>query len=204
MVTNNSSDYSPTQYAVQTGGALGTLNSLSVGATNSILQGSTGAQPSFTTTPQLTGLGIGAASTGSGLTFDGVNTLEKYVLSGLTPGVAFGGGTTSITYSVQTGSALQIGNCVFIAIFITLTSKGSSTGTMTFTGLPITSATSDVILLCDAANITFTGNYLAAYIPSGGTVGNIQQVTSAMAVANLTDTNFANNSSFQISGFYYV
>ena len=204
MVTNNSCDYSPTQHSVQVGGANGTLTSLAVGASNSICQGVGSSDPTFTTTPQLVGLGIGAASTGSGLTFDGVSTMSSYVQGTWTPGVAFGGGTTGITYSFQIGYYTRIGNCVFIYGLVTLTSKGTSTGLVTFTGLPITAATASVMVNIEPQVITFTGNYLTGTVTSGTTTGTIQIVASGSATTQLQDTNFANTSNFRISGFYYV
>lgn len=205
MVTQNSSNYSPTNHAVQVGGASGTLTSVTVGASNSICQGVSASDPTFTTTPRLVGLGIGAASTGSGLTFDGSSTLANFVdKTSFTPGIAFGGGTTGITYTNQSGFYTRIGNCVFFSLNIVLSNKGSSTGTMTFTGLPITSATATVVAACDTSTVTFTGNNLVASIASGGTVGNIGIVTTALGVTNLADTAFANTSAVRIAGFYYV
>jgi hypothetical protein len=48
MPTNNSCDYSPTQYNVQTGGTQGTLNNVAPGATGTVLtsNGPT-SQPTF-------------------------------------------------------------------------------------------------------------------------------------------------------------
>jgi hypothetical protein len=53
MVTNNSCDYQPTQYNVQTGGIQGTLNNVAPGISGTVLT-STGAtsQPTFQAAPQ--------------------------------------------------------------------------------------------------------------------------------------------------------
>src|SRR5690349_12758308 len=53
-----------------------------------------------------------------------------------TPVLKFGGATTGITYSTQTGSYIAIGSLVFVSVNITLTSKGTATGTATIEGLP--------------------------------------------------------------------
>lgn len=55
-----------------------------------------------------------------------------------TPVLKFGGGVVGITYGTQTGRYTRIGNMVFVRLRIVLTSKGSSTGTATITGLPFT------------------------------------------------------------------
>lgn len=204
MVTNNSSDYSPTQHSVQVGGINGTLTSLAVAASNSVCQGISASDPTFTTTPQLVGLGIGAASTGSGLTFDGSSTMSSYVQGTFQLGLAFGGATTGITYSAQNGFYTRIGNCVFIYGQFGLTSKGSATGAMTFTGLPITAATASVEVSIEPQNVTYTGNYLTGTVTSGGTTGTIQIVTTATTTTQLTDTNFSNTSTIRVSGFYFV
>lgn len=129
-----------TQHGVLIGGASNAVSSLGVAASNSVLQGSTGADPSFTTTPQLVGLGIGAASTGSGLTFDGVNTLANYVTGGtFTPTLA--GGTTAgtTTYTLQYGYYTLIGNIVQIIGYINC-SAATGTGIIVIGGLPFTIA----------------------------------------------------------------
>lgn len=56
-----------------------------------------------------------------------------------TPGLAFGGGSTGITYSRQSGSYQIIGNKIFAEYSINLTSKGTATGAATLTGLPVAS-----------------------------------------------------------------
>lgn len=204
MATNNEDNYSPTNHAVQVGGASGTLTSLTVGANFSALQGSTGADPAFTTTPRLVGLGIGADSTGTGLTFDGSSTLANYAIGTFTPGVAFGGGTTGITYSTQVGFYTRIGNAVFFSLNVVLTSKGSSTGTLTVTGLPFTAATQSTRCTAQVQNVTFAGNYLSASVTNASTNIGITRVTTGTGTSALTDTAFANNSTLLISGFFYV
>lgn len=64
MVTNNSSDYSPTQYNIQTGGASGTLNNVAPSATSGVPVISQGAssQPVFGTAV-VAGGGTGITST---------------------------------------------------------------------------------------------------------------------------------------------
>jgi len=75
-----------------------------------------------------------------GLTFDdGTNVLANYVdFSSWTPVLEFGGATTGITYTVQTGSYVRIGNVVFVRVSFQLSSSGSATGNATITGFPFT------------------------------------------------------------------
>jgi hypothetical protein len=55
-----------------------------------------------------------------------------------TPGVAFGGAAVGVTYdAVTNGSYTRIGNLVTARGYVKLTNKGSSTGVMTITGIPV-------------------------------------------------------------------
>lgn len=152
-------------------------------------------------------LGVGAITTTGLLTVDGqikfpatqnassdANTLDDYEEGTWTPGISFNGGTTGITYSVQNGQYIKIGQ--FVSAFfsdIRLTSKGSDTGTARVTGLPFTqagggfgtckyytglSSISTIIFNCQAGQ---TYVLVSAF----GAV-NIQSVTDS----NFTDTSF--------------
>lgn len=57
-----------------------------------------------------------------------------------TPGIAFGGGSTGVTYAGQIGNYFRIGDEVIAYFYLELTSNGTSTGAVTITGLPVTSA----------------------------------------------------------------
>ena len=62
--------------------------------------------------------------------------LDHYEEGSWTPVLKFGGGSTGITYSARDGSYTRIGRQVTVNFMIEMTSKGSSTGTATITGLP--------------------------------------------------------------------
>ena len=68
------------------------------------------------------------------------NLLDDYEEGTWTPVLQFGGGTTGIAYGTQDGVYTKIGRTVHFSFRIILTSKGSSTGQATITGLPFTSA----------------------------------------------------------------
>jgi hypothetical protein len=68
-----------------------------------------------------------------------VNTLDDYEEGTWTPALTIGGGTTGITYSVQTGKYSKVGNIVSISIEIVTSSKGALTGSVAMAGLPFTS-----------------------------------------------------------------
>ena len=66
------------------------------------------------------------------------NTLDDYEEGTWTPALNFGGGSTGITYSGQLGTYVKIGKLVWLNCRLTLTAKGSSTGSARVTGLPFT------------------------------------------------------------------
>lgn len=104
-------------------------------ANNAVLNTNGSGVPSITATPQITGLGIGAASTGSGLTFDGSNTLANYATGTFTP-TAVGSGTAgTTTYSTQNGYYTRIGNLVFLQGHVAFTAATGS-GDLTLGGFP--------------------------------------------------------------------
>lgn len=141
------------------------------------------------------------------VSFDGgTNNLANFVnTTSWTPTLRFGGGSTGITYSTQTGSYFRIGPVIFFSFTIALTNKGSSTGAATVAGLPVTVGTSPT---CSggAFTITYTAGYSSVILePAAATTTlNLNQAGSGVAYTNLTNTNFANTSLIGGSGFYYV
>lgn len=123
-----------------------------------------------------------------------------------TPTLRFGGGTTGITYSTQTGTYNIVGRTVYFQIRITLTSKGSSSGIADIiaTALPTPAAGPfPCSLVC--GNLTFASGFLVAGVRnSSGFNILIQNPISASASANLFDTAFANDSNITINGHYFI
>lgn len=124
----------------------------------------------------------------------------------MTPGVSFGGGTTGITYSLQTGTSRRRANQIWANGFITLTSKGSSTGAALITGL---------LYACRNNNDSFTtacvemfnvsraaGHQQQSRSDINATTISLQQISEAGTNANISDANFANDSSLMFSMAY--
>jgi len=141
-----------------------------------------------------------------------VNANAQTIITGLgtfTPIVAFGGGSTGVTYAFRVGNYIRVGNMIFFALDALLSNKGSDTGTLTIAGLPI---------VCSAAwcpggvkagavgvsNVTFAGKYLVANVVPSTDQMDVFNVPSAGVFTVLTDTNVANNSEFYATGFYPV
>ena len=79
------------------------------------------------------------ASSQSGIT-TGDETLDHYEEGTWTPTITFGGGSTGVTYSVNTGRYTRIGNRVFVSCYILLSDKGSSDGVPRVAGFPFLAA----------------------------------------------------------------
>ena len=142
-----------------------------------------------------------------GLTFDdGTNIMANYEApTSWTPVLAFGGGSTGITYSTQEGYYSRIGNIVWYSVFIVLTNKGSSTGINTITGLPYTPLATSSFLLGEVDYISATGGYsLGGVMGSGDTSISIRAIIDSANRVIITETSFANNSVIVGSGYYFI
>lgn len=118
-----------------------------------------------------------------------------------TPTLAFGGGSTGITYAGQTGSYTRIGNIVTFTLSLVLTNKGSSTGAAIISGLPYNAA-STCICAISASSLTFVG-MVSCRVLGDSTIALDSYATTATRV-QLTDTAFVNSTFVQITGSYLV
>src|SRR5437899_10514888 len=129
-------------------------------------------------TVQTTAIGFPATQ----LPSTNVNTLDDYEEGTWTPALAFGGGTTGITYGTQAGGYTKVGNRIDAWFRIVLTSKGSSTGAASITGLPFTIANTN-----EASGATCTLNFanmttsVVGMIAAAGTTIN----TTTVAILHL-------------------
>jgi hypothetical protein len=115
-----------TNHGVLIGAGTSAITQLAVGATNSVLQGSTGADPSFTTTPTVTSISFGGSA---------LSTFTDW--TSWTPTVTGGSSAGSTTYSNQTGYYSRIGNIVVVQFNVTYTAA-TGTGNLIIGGLPLT------------------------------------------------------------------
>lgn len=119
-----------------------------------------------------------------------------------TPVVAFSGASVGVAYATQSGSYTRVGNVVTFSVNITLTSKGSSVGTLQVTGLPYTSAALNQII-----NAPYISNVIGGV---ANAVGNISASGSVLTFFNaqvnatdvLKDTNVSGNTTINITGSY--
>lgn len=132
------------------------------------------------------------------------NTLDDYEEGTFTPGITFGGGSTGITYTTQTGHYTKVGRLVFGVVNVTLSAKGSSTGAMTITGLPFAAALANYAHgVGYAAAFTGLTGALTVLTNSGATTLSVYQSAAATYTAVL-DTAATNTTALRINFFYMV
>lgn len=122
-----------------------------------------------------------------------------------TPGIAFGGGTTGITYSTQSGNYTKIGNAIIASGFIVLTNRGSSDGELQITGFPVPMGPSWGMAGCFSFaylnSITYTGQ-IQGLMQINTTIAKINQTTEAGVFSSLTRANTADTTSMVFTVIY--
>lgn len=122
-----------------------------------------------------------------------------------TPVLKFGGGTTGITYSIQTGHWYRVGDLYLVKCDIALTAKGSSTGSATITGVPVAPATgqSGCMGLLYYYNLTgMSARSMVARIDAGATLITLAWNTADSGPADITDAAFVNDTRLIFTGTY--
>lgn len=185
--------------------AANTVTGLSNGTNGQVIIAATGAVPAYAS----------LTSTAGSLTYTtGANTLNIDIANfvgktSFTPVLAFGGASVGITYSTQVGFYSRTNGVVYFSINIVTTSKGSSVGAATITGLPVASANDGNSYIfplekVDAAVLaTVTGFF--TQLPANSAVLSLNFETAATSGAGgLVDSNFNNAITLVITGFYFA
>lgn len=148
--------------------------------------------------------------TANGLCFNGdtaaANALDDYEEGTWTMGISFGGASVGVTTSANTGTYTKIGRQVTVNGLLTLTSKGSSTGSVNITGLPFAIANTSSnysSATMRLSGVTFA-NQFQAYGAIGLTTIAIDEITEAGVVTELTNSDFANDTTVVVSLTYFV
>lgn len=127
--------------------------------------------------------------------------LDWYQEGFFTPTLLFGGANTGMTGTFS-GRYTRIGNRVFYDINITLTAKGSATGTATLGALPFTSAS--YVGASQAAWFQTLAAGVASVFATVGASGTTISLSklAAGAAASMADTDFNATSALRITGSY--
>lgn len=123
-----------------------------------------------------------------------------------TPGLTFGGGSTGMTFSSQTGQYQRIGNRITGEIKLVLTAKGTSTGSAVVTNLPIAASSSI------QQNLAYSPIYWGMASISGGVFGRISaggtginlSTGGASAHTDVTEAMFTNSTNLYLTFSYDV
>jgi len=150
-------------------------------------------------TPHTFGLKVGNTSRADG------ETLDWYKEDTFTPTLSFGGGSTGLTYSLNSGNYTRIGNRVHFDLGIYVSNKGSSTGTAVISGLPVSAAAYEYINVVYGGMASLSGPLVVQTNQSATTL-SIAHVTTASTgqTTLLTDANFTNSSAILLTGCYRV
>jgi len=152
------------------------------------------------------GKGIDFSATASGSGTMTSELLADYEEGTWTIGLTFGGGNTGLTTALNTGRYTKIGRQVTVCGRLELSNKGTSTGAAVITGLPFSVASGNDSQ--QGASFRFNGvSYTGAFQGYGGvssTSINLEQISEAGASTDITNSNFSNGTSIQISLTYTV
>tara|TARA_Y100001963_G_scaffold84934_1_gene117614 strand:- start:1967 stop:7441 length:5475 start_codon:yes stop_codon:yes gene_type:complete len=155
------------------------------------------------------------ASAGNGINFhahggSNVNLLDDYEEGTWTPAAAFGGGTTSIAYTTQSGVYTKIGRQVTLQFNLELSNKGSDSGDFTITGLPF--AVDDLIASTsvEASGVAAYWNDIGTnvatlmYYATGSTLKMTYTTGAADNPTTAANTDFDNDTSLRGTITYFA
>jgi len=133
-----------------------------------------------------------------------IDNVAEYSEATWTPVIAFGGGSTGVTYTTQAGWYSRIGNTIHYNCTVILSSKGTDVGAATISGLPFSSkAGVTSVGTLNIANTSFA-DYPQVLIDSATSSIRLREVNVAGVASNLTELNFTNSSVVIITGIYFV
>ena len=168
------------------------------------------------TTGALVLAGGSTSASGVGITFpttqsasSNANTLDDYEEGTWTPGLSFGGGTTGITYTTQSGGYIKVGAQVTVWAYILLSSKGSSTGVARATGLPFTNVNAPGRSEGATASFNYWTNMNGTpaplgYVQDNATTIYIDNGVGANTTGSIDNTNFNNNTALYFNATYSI
>lgn len=153
------------------------------------------------TIPAATASKAGVLTSADKQLLDGIENYEEGVW---TPTIEFGGASVGISYGFQIGRYVKIGNLVTAYAYVTLTSKGSSTGSAEVGGLPFTPQNFSAHFIVAATGSSFVSNTgtIFSYAQRLSDSVKLQSTTSGGSTSDLTNSNFNPNSWIMINVSY--
>jgi hypothetical protein len=136
------------------------------------------------------GINFTANTPAAGMTSQLLNWYEEGTW---TPTITFGGASVGVTYGANSGTYTRIGNVVTGRFIVGLSSKGSSSGNASISGLPFTVNASNL----GSAVVELAQNFNVAMVSSGYCDNGATTITlktwGPTGMSDATDVNFANN-----------
>ena len=138
------------------------------------------------------------------------NALDDYEEGTWTPVFIGGSGTSGSAYSIQAGFYTKIGRMVQWNAYLTLSTLGTLTGTIKFSGLPFTTANVSnnnvAVALARVEQWSLVTNYsLYLHIDQNGTTGTFTQAIGGTAASIVLSSSHMNDgTSLILMGTYYV
>lgn len=173
--------------------------------------GSATKRPNDVHVKRMVALGGATPSAGAGVAFPATqsasadaNTLDDYEEGTFTPTLTFGGGATGMTFASRAGSYVKVGRIVTVQIRITLTAKGSSTGSAEITGLPFQVSGDSPGHSIGSCWYTNMSGLVDGIVPLAGSGGTKLEMYGggAASVAALSDASFTNTSDIMVTVSY--
>jgi hypothetical protein len=135
------------------------------------------------------------------------NALDDYEEGTWTPALTFGGNSVSLTYTNRVGHYVRIGKVVYISFAISLSNKGSSSGSAYVTGMPFATQSQSLnqffgLLTC-ASNVS-SWQVGASWGLMFSDSNIYLRYNQASGEGSLNESNFTNTSNFGFTGFYFV
>lgn len=148
--------------------------------------------------------GVGFAATQSASA--DANTLDDYEEGTWTPEFGGTGGSSGQVYSTQDGTYTKIGNVVYIAGQITLSTLGTITTQARIEGFPFTSnATYDAMFQIYHGGMGTGFAQIQARMDQGGTVASLVHFdTGSINPGNMVQAEMTNGTAFRFTGWYQV
>jgi hypothetical protein len=130
---------------------------------------------------------------------------QMYTPGTFTSTIRFGGASTGIVYGNQQGNYTRLGNRCHFTIYVSMTNKGSATGSATIGGLPFTSAaTYFSAFACWSNGLTGVTGAVSAYLGPSASAITLAILNNGNESAALADTHCTNTGAFLLSGHYPI
>lgn len=133
------------------------------------------------------------------------NTFNDYEIGTYVPTLTFGGGSTNITYGTRYGNYIKKGREITVDGYITLTSKGTSTGSAQIESLPLVAKANMLVPILLRTSLVTGTDMIQGYKPASNATIVLNNVNlSTGVISSLTDVNFSNTSTIAFYVSYQV